>query len=196
MSLPEPITATALVTKIFENLHVPYLIVGSFASTLYGTVRTTQDVDIVAVLKSEHIRPFITALNSDFFIDEEMIVDAFKHNASFNIIHRETMFKVDIFIPSATPFQQSQFIRAKKQIITDNPMISAYFASPEDTILSKLSWYRMGGEVSERQCLDIIGMLKVQANALDFEYMRKWAIELNIADLLEKAMQKSAGIQE
>lgn len=190
--LPEPISVTILVTKVFEELGIPYLIGGSLASTIYGMIRTTQDADIIADMKQSHVQPFMAALKTEFYIDEVMIVDSIRQNGSFNIIHRQTMFKVDVFIPHNSPFQQSQRIRAQKHVIYKQPEISAYFASPEDTILAKLEWFRKGNEASERQWRDIIGVLKVREGVLDLEYLRKWAIELKVSDLLEKAFKEAA----
>jgi hypothetical protein len=191
MMLPEPIAVTILVTRVFEKLNISYLIGGSLASTIYGLVRTTQDVDIIADMHLEHVQPFITSLEGEFFLEEEMIVDSIQRNTSFNIIHRKTMFKVDVFIPSKTPFQESELNRAQKQIINEVPEISAYFASPEDTIIAKLEWFRMGGELSERQWRDVLGILKVREGLVDLDYLRKWAGELNVIDLLEKAQKES-----
>lgn len=190
--LPEPISVTLLVTKVFEKLNIPYLIGGSIASTIYGMVRTTQDVDMVADMQLQHVQNFIAALQNDFFMDKEMISASIREKSSFNIIHRTSMFKVDVFIQNQSPFQQSELTRAKKQVILVEPEISAYFASPEDTILAKLEWFRKGGEVSERQWRDVIGILKVRAGILDLEYLRKWARELDVIDLLEKALRESA----
>jgi len=187
----EPVEVTLKVTAVFEKLGVPYLIGGSLASTLYGMVRSTQDADIVAEMRFDHIQPFITALQNEFFMDDEMIIEAIRHNSSFNIIHRETMFKVDIFIPRPCPFLQSQLTRAQRQTFTFEKEVSAKFASPEDTILAKLEWYRMGGEVSDRQWRDILGVLKTRADDLDLLYLRKWASELKVADLLERALEES-----
>jgi hypothetical protein len=110
----EPIEVTLKVTEVFERLGVAYLIGGSLASTLYGMVRMTQDSDIVAEMRREHLQPFVAALQDEFFMDDEMIADALEHNASFNIIHRETMFKVDVFVPRPRPFLQSQLSRAQR----------------------------------------------------------------------------------
>jgi hypothetical protein len=188
----EPVEVTIQVTDVFEKLSVPYLIGGSLASALYGMVRTTQDADIVAEMRPEHLQPFVTALQDEFFIDDEMIAAAIQRNSSFNIIHRETMFKVDVFIPHPRPFLQSQLARAQRQTFTFETEVSAKFASPEDTILAKLEWYRLGGEISERQWRDILGVLKTRAGVLDLSYLRKWAGELKLSDLLERALQASA----
>lgn len=188
----EPIEVTLKVTDVLEKHGIPYLIAGSLASTLYGMVRTTQDSDIVADMRLEHLQPFVLALQDEFYIDEEMIAESIQHNSSFNIIHRETMFKVDVFIPRPRPFLQAQLDRAQRQSFSLESEVSAKFASPEDTILSKLEWYRMGGEVSDRQWRDILGVLKTRVGELDLDYLRKWAAELHVGDLLEHALNESS----
>jgi hypothetical protein len=185
----EPILVTARVTSVLETLNVPYFIGGSLASTLYGMVRSTQDSDIVAELRNEHVQPFIGALQDDFYIDDEMIGDAITHQSSFNIIHRESFFKVDVFIPSKRAFTMSQFSRARREILSTDPEIQAMVSTAEDSLLAKLEWYRKGGEVSEQQWRDVLGILKVQAGALDLDYLHQMANEIKVADLLERALK-------
>ena len=187
----EPIEVTFKVTEVLEALSVPYLIGGSLASTLYGMVRTTQDSDIVAEMRLEHLQPFVMALQDEFYVDDEMIAEALQRHSSFNIIHRETMFKVDVFVPWPRPFLQSQLARAQKQTFVFETEISAKFASPEDTILAKLEWYRIGGEVSERQWRDILGVLKTRSGGLDLDYLQEWAMELKVSDLLERVLKEA-----
>ncbi len=187
----EPIEVSLKVTGVFEKLGVPYLIGGSLASTLHGMVRSTQDADIVAEMRLEHLQPFVSSLQDEFYVDDEMIAEAIQRYSSFNIIHRETFFKVDVFIPRPRPFLQSQLARAQKQTFSFETEVSAKFASPEDTILSKLEWYRMSGEVSERQWRDILGVLKVRAGELELDYLQKWAGELRVSDLLERALKEA-----
>ncbi|MEN4013114.1 MAG: hypothetical protein ROW48_13845 [Bellilinea sp.] len=186
----EPIEVTIKVTQVLESLGIPYLIGGSLASALYGMVRTTQDSDIVAEMRLEHLEPFVLALQDDFYLDDEMIAESIQRHSSFNIIHRESMFKVDVFIPRPGPFLQSQLARVQKQTFLFEPEVSANFSSPEDIILAKLEWYRLGGEVSERQWRDILGVLKTRAGELDLDYLRKWANELKVSDLLERALKE------
>jgi hypothetical protein len=102
------------------------------------------------------------------------------------------MFKVDVFIPRTRPFLHSQIARAQRQTFIFETEVSAKFASPEDTILSKLEWYRLGGEVSDRQWRDILGVLKTRAGDLDLAYLRQWAGELKVGDLLERALNDAA----
>lgn len=123
-------------------------------------------------------------------MDEEIIVDSLRSHSSFIIIHRESMFKVDVFILHPRPFLQSQFTRAHKQTFLFETEISAYFSSPEDIILAKLEWYRQGDELSERQWRDILGVMKTRSGTLDLGYLRKWANELKVIDLLEIALKE------
>jgi hypothetical protein len=71
-------------------------------------------------------------------------------------------------------------------------ILTGYVTSPEDTILAKLEWYRMGGEVSDRQWRDILGVLKTRAGELDLEYLRQWAADLHVSDLLGRALKESS----
>ena len=100
------------------------------------------------------------------------------------------MFKVDIFISRMLPFDKIQFSRVQRQTLSNDPEVKANISSAEDTILMKLVWYRMGGEVSERQWRDVIGMIKIQDERLDFNYMMLWATELKVKDLLEVALKE------
>jgi len=187
----EPVFITLLVTEVLERLQIPYLIGGSFASTAYGRVRTTQDADIVAKMEPGHVRLLVQALGDDFYVDEVMIHEAIKRNTSFNLIHFQTMFKVDIFIPKGRPFDEQQLSRRLERVIDEDSGRKAYFASAEDTILSKLEWFRMGGGVSEQQWRDIQGVLQLRKDELDIVYLRTWAATLHVGDLLEQALQEA-----
>lgn len=189
--LPEPIAVTLKVTGALEKLGIRYFIGGSLASTLHGMLRTTQDSDVIAEMHSEAIQPFISALQNEFFVDEHMIAEAIQTNSSFNVIHRESMFKVDVFIPRPRPFLRSQFSRTQLQTFPGDPAVNARFESAEDTILSKLEWYRQGGEVSERQWRDVLGILRTRAGVLDLDYLRSWGKELKVSDLLEQLLEES-----
>jgi hypothetical protein len=182
---------TLLVAQTLERLGIPYAVGGSLASSLHGVMRSTLDVDIVADMKLEHIPPLVAALSKEFYADDEMMKDAIEHHSSFNLIHYETAFKVDIFIRKTRAFDGMQLQRRRTSVIATDPEESVYVTSPEDTILAKLEWYRMGGEVSDRQWRDILGVLKTRAGDLDLAYLRQWAKELEVSDLLERALKES-----
>ena len=152
----------------------PHAIGGSLASSLHGVMRSTLDVDILADMHLEHIPPLVEALSGEFYADGGMMEDALEHRGSFNLIHYETAFKVDIFICKTRAFDKQQIERRRPALITTEPEETIFVTSPEDTILAKLDWYRQGGEVSDRQWRDILGMLKTRAGELDLEYLRRW----------------------
>jgi hypothetical protein len=190
MTMQNDSTHLALfVTQTLEQLGIHYAVGGSLASSLHGVMRSTLDVDIVADMRIEHIQPLVAALSKDFYADDEMMRDAIEHHSSFNLIHYETAFKVDIFIQKLRAFDKMQLERRRLSVIAIDPEQSIYVISPEDTVLSKLEWYRMGGEVSEHQWRDILGVLKTRAGELDLGYLREWAKELHVSDLLERALE-------
>ena len=187
----ELIAVTLLVIDALDALGVPYLIGGSLASAVHGVLRATLDTDLVADLRLEHAEPLARALGGTFYVDAESIREAVLHQRSFNVIHLETMFKVDVFVVKKRPFHHSQMERRMAQVIATDPDRTAYVATAEDTILAKLEWYRAGGDVSERQWRDVLGVMKVQADRLDLAYLRKWAAQLDVSDLLERAIKEA-----
>ena len=118
----------------------------------------------------------------------EAIREAIRRRGSFNMIHLETMFKVDVFISKQRPYDRAQFDRRKRIVIAFEPERSVFVATAEDNILSKLEWYRLGNEASERQWSDIRNVIKTQASRLDVAYLRQWAPDIGVADLLERAL--------
>ena len=98
------------------------------------------------------------------------------------------MMKIDVFIHKHQAYAEESLRRRKKDTLEDTEDASGfYFSSPEDIILNKLQWHEMGNRVSERQWLDVIGVIKVQSNNLDIDYLRKWGEQLGILDLIKKA---------
>jgi len=179
------------VVRVLEHLGVPYVLGGSFASSIFGFVRFTEDADLIADLNAEHAAPLVEALGDDFYADVEMILGAIHHNSSFNLIHFATTFKVDVFVAKPRAFDRAQLVRRQAHDLGGVPGNRLYVSSPEDTVLAKLEWYRMGGEVSERQWRDVLGVVRVQGERLDLDYMRDMASTLNVADLLERALNEA-----
>lgn len=181
------------VITVWEKLCVPYHLGGSVVSSAYGTPRTTLDIDVVADMQEAQIVPFAHALTGVYYVDAEMISGAIAHRSTFNLIHLTTMIKIDVFLPKSRPYDQEVFRRKRLDTIDDAADAPQFFlTSPEDVILSKLEWFRLGGEVSERQWLDVFGVLRVQRNRLDIAYLQHWAQELAVDDLLRQALQEVA----
>jgi len=191
MKTPDIIEVTFKVVNVFEKLGIPYYLGGSLASSAFGIPRATLDADIVADIKSEQVAYMEELLKREFYIDTEMINHAILHKSSFNLIHLEMLFKIDIFILKDRPFDRQVFIRRVQRAVSEDASQKLFFAAPEDVILHKLEWYKAGGEVSDRQWNDVLGILKVQGTHLDVSYLNKWAKGLGISDLLKKALDEA-----
>ena len=111
MILAEPIQITQLIANVFDRLKISYLVGGSLASSLHGIPRATQDVDMVADLKPQHVTPLVKALEAAFYIDANQIREAIQHGSSFNVIHLDTMFKIDIFVLQDDPASREEMSR-------------------------------------------------------------------------------------
>jgi hypothetical protein len=186
--LGDPLLVVAHISRAFDQLGVRYVVGGSVASSVYGVPRATQDVDLVAELFGKHVDAFVEMLSGDFYVDADMIRDALARRASFNVVHLATMFKADIFSFTKEPWMESQMTRGRVETLpTDAGPVTIRFASPEDTLLHKLVWFRLGKEISDRQWGDVMGILKVQGERLDAAYLATWADTLGVADLLARA---------
>ncbi len=179
------------VARLLEGMRIPYFVAGSFASSLQGFSRATADADIVADLRTEHIAPLFEALKDECYIDDQAMRRAVSMRRMFNLIHLDTLFKVDIYIPKEDEFVRQQFQRVRRETFLPGEAGGAYVSSPEDTVLAKLQWHRRGGGVSERQLSDVLGVLKVQRERLDLTYLREWAERLAVLDLLEELLAEA-----
>ncbi|MFN7960945.1 MAG: hypothetical protein U0002_06695 [Thermoanaerobaculia bacterium] len=183
----EALEVTRRVVAVLEELGIDYYVGGSLASSFHGIPRSTLDADIVVDLLPGHIPPLIERLSRDFYVDQERAWEALAHRSSFNAIHLGTMFKVDLFMLKQTPLAREEMARRQSLELGETKL---QFSSPEDTILEKLTWFQLGGGVSDRQWMDILGVLKVQNRRLDLDYLQKWAAAHGLSTLLEKAMRE------
>jgi hypothetical protein len=182
----EPVVAT------LETLGVGYRIGGSVASSALGVPRSTLDVDLVCDMRPSHVAPFVAALSEAYYVDEDMIRDAIRREASFNLVHLATMLKVDVFILKSQPWDTEAFSRKVRGRLDAAAGAREFdLTTAEDIILHKLCWYQLGDEVSERQWKDVLGVMAVQSDALDQPYLRRWAAEVGVLDLLERAMAEA-----
>lgn len=190
----EPLVAALQpVAAALESLDIPHYVGGSVASMAHGEYRQTNDVDIVAALQAQHVQDFVANLSGAFYADENMIRDALRHNTSFNLLHLEVWFKVDIFLLKNRPYDLQAIERRQRATLGTKPPLTVWVAAPEDILIAKLEWFRLGGEVSDRQWRDILGICKIQLFDLGFDYLHRWSRELKVHDLLEKALDE-AGI--
>ncbi len=184
-----PIFVLSLVTQALEELRIRYVLVGSFASSMYGLYRATADIDILAEIKSEQIGRLHGALAETFYVDELTIRSAVTQGRSFNAIHFDSVFKVDIFIPH-DEFSFAQLDHRQLRTVSPDRDDTVYVATAEDTVLAKLRWYSAGNETSSTQWRDVLGIMAVQRDSLDVPYLRAWAERLGVSDLLNRAIEE------
>ena len=187
--MKEILDVTIFVAGIFDRLGIAYLVGGSLASSLHGIPRATQDVDVVAAIRPDDVRGLVAALQETFYLDEDTIRRAVRERSSFNIVHLETLLKVDVFVARQDNVSEQQMQRRQTFTIDPEARRELVVASPEDVVAQKLYWYRLGDEVSERQWSDAVGVLKVRSGRLDMDYLRRTARLLGVGDLLARACQ-------
>jgi hypothetical protein len=180
-----------MVVSALGKLGIPYLIGGSYASSAHGIARATMDIDFLAAIELKQASGLARELGDDFYADEGAIKRAIEQRRSFNVVHLESLVKVDVFPAQSGGFHQAQLERRQLEVIRRDPERSVYVASPEDIILAKLDWYRRGNEASDQQWRDVIGVVKTQAGRLDVQYLTHWARELNVGDLLDRALEEA-----
>ncbi|MEW6129825.1 MAG: DUF6036 family nucleotidyltransferase [Acidobacteriota bacterium] len=188
--------ATAVLLRVVEkldDLNIPYVVGGSFASSLHGMARATNDVDFVVAISLKQVKAFVASFENEFYLDEQAIIKAIQLKKSFNMIHLESIFKVDMFIAKFGGFQEQELKRRQLQQVSQHAEDRAYIASPEDTILAKLDWYRKGNFTSDKQWQDIASIIKIQGDKLDIDYLKQWSKELGLSGLLDKALSESFG---
>jgi hypothetical protein len=186
-ALPDPVEVAVIIGRELEKLGVPYVVGGSFASSLHGEPRSTNDVDVVADLDQARARLFVESLGEAFYADASTATEAVRTGSSFNVVHIESAVKVDIFVAGADPFDQERLRRRRGIVVNALHNQTLFVDTAEDVILRKLEWYRRGGETSERQWRDVLAVLRLQQH-LDDSYLRTWADRLDITDLLVRAL--------
>ena len=191
MVLTEPLHITQTVAQVFESLEIRYLIGGSLASSLHGIPRATHDVDLVAEVTNRHVSSLVKAFQPTFYVDAGMIREAIRYQRSFNLIHLETMFKIDVFILKPDAISQEEMSRRQPYQLSDDPEETLFLTSAEDIVIHKLVWYQLGGNVSERQWTDVLGVLQVRHHDLDNAYLERVAEQRGVLPLLQQAMNEA-----
>lgn len=187
MTLFEPIEVALRVAGKLRALGIDFLVGGSVASSLHGIPRSTQDVDLVARMRREHVGKVVAAFEQEFYVAREAVAEAVDRRTCFNLIDNRTMMKVDIFVAADDDFSRDEFARAE---VKDTGEGELKVASAEHMVVEKLRWYRLGGGVSERQWRDVIGMLKVKGATLDFVQVRRLAALVDVGEELAHALQE------
>jgi hypothetical protein len=176
------------VLDALDALGIPYMIVGSFASNYWGRPRATHDADLVIEIAPDRATDLASLLEDEFYAPDFAIQEAAERRSHFNVIHMEHPFKVDLWVRRDTPYDRACFSRRWQGTMFDRPV---WVASAEDTILSKLLWYRTS-PVLHRQFQDALEVYEIQEPALDQAYLNHWAATLGLADLLAQIREQAA----
>jgi hypothetical protein len=176
--------------EALRQLGVRCVLGGSFASTVHGYPRSTQDADVMAEPFPGREDEFVRLLGPVYFANVDTIRSAVRDRGSFNVIHTPTAFKVDVFIEKPRPFDRSVLDRRTPHSFSPDGGEVLDVVTAEDSILLKLEWYRIGGEISDRQWNDVLGVMRTQGDRLDNAYLDHWATDIGVKDLLDRARQQ------
>ena len=191
MSEQREIAVLKRLTDVLDALGIPYAIGGSIASSMYGTVRFTRDADLGVLPFAPAADRFYNLLKGEFYINEQAMQQALTYCSNFSIIHFGTAFKIDLFILGPSQFEQQILLRSRIVRLGDSDEGDLCFVSPEDVILLKLRQLNEPDANREQQWDDIEGVLLVQGEALDLEYLETWARRLDLNGLLDRAFEET-----
>lgn len=179
------------VIRALEHLNITYMVVGSLAMSLHGVARATRDADIVAALRKGDGAHIAAELGGHYYIDVADAEEAILHGRSFNIIYTPKSFKIDVFAARPGAYDAEALRRRLTVPLEDEARTAVAVSAAEDVVLAKLRWYRAGGEASDQQWRDILGVLRLQGSRLDFEYLHHWASKESVRVLLERAIAEA-----
>lgn len=185
----DPIATAIAVARIFDTLGILHTIGGSIAASFAGEPRSTIDIDFVAAIDEAQVPGLVDALALDFYVDADALRRAVRSRGNTNLIEQRTQLKVDLFVAGGTPLDEQQ-LRRRQEVRLDGDR-RIYVHPPEDILLQKLRWYRMGGESSDRQWRDILGIIRVQGPRLDRDYLVQNGPALGVTTLLTRALDEA-----
>ncbi|HEX6642944.1 MAG TPA: hypothetical protein VF215_17640 [Thermoanaerobaculia bacterium] len=166
---------------------MPYMITGSVASSVHGVPRATQDIDVVIEPTREQLVALMHRFEEPAYdADVDEALDAFRRRSMFSIIDRRGIWKIDFILRKSRPFSKKEFDRRRQIEILD---VSVYAATAEDVLLAKLEWAKLGE--SERQLRDAAGIIEIQGEKLNNDYVERWAAALDVEDQLHAARAKA-----
>ena len=184
------IDALEPVVQVFRELGIRHFVGGSIASSFHGATRSTMDVDVVCDLTEAQAALFVSRFTGEFYVSQTAVENAVRNKSCFNLIHLPTAFKVDVFISRGRPFDDDSMRRATKETLGTTRTLEVPIATAEDSIVSKLEWYRLTDETSERQWNDVTRLVRLLGNHLDVTYLCQAADAVGVRDLLDRLLSQ------
>ena len=189
--MPGDAVSTLLqLVSVFDELGLTYAVGGSLASSMYGEPRATHDVDLLIDLPLAQLPELLARLTDEFYVSEEAARRAVDTGSSFNLVHLTSGHKIDLFVAGPSLLDVMQLETCRAGSLRDGAP-SVRVTAPAVIILRKLAWFRSGGETSERQWRDVIGMLRVQGPSLSLDDVREVALGMGLTDLLDRAVTEA-----
>lgn len=170
------------VAKRLGQANIPYMITGSTAGNFYTVPRMTRDIDIVVELAPDDADRILQIFGGDFYLDRETVADAISTRRMFNVIHSDSVIKVDFIVRKESLYRRTEFARRRKITLEDQEI---QIVAPEDLILSKLEWSK--DSRSEFQLTDVKNLLR-SVQGLDLEYLNRWAKELAVEAMYQELL--------
>ncbi|MGO9877409.1 MAG: hypothetical protein ACLPVY_26825 [Acidimicrobiia bacterium] len=185
-----PLELAVQVAAILDELGIPYALGGSMASSLVGEPRSTVDVDIAIKLEREAGTALLEHANAEFYVPFEAAWTAIHDHSSFNLVDTAHGLKVDLFVLGEGLLDRRQ-IERRTNVAIPGIADRIWVTSPEDQVLRKLDWYRSTGHESDRQWRDTVGILRIQGDVMDREYLKETARQLSLEALLAVATDEA-----
>ncbi len=184
-----PLELAALVGELLERIDVPWVIGGSVAGSLIGEPRSTLDIDMAIRLTMAQAEPLVRTVEEEFYVSLDMVRSAVEHSSSFNLLHFASAMKVDLFVLGTGELDTRQMDRRQRIQAGGDAPVAVWTTAPDDLVLRKLTWFRAGGEISDRQWRDVVGILTTQGERLDRGSLQQLADQIGVGDLLAQALR-------
>ena len=168
------------ISQRFEQARIAYMLTGSMAMNYYAQPRMTRDIDVVIAISPDDVGRVAALFRRDYYVSEENIRESIAHESIFNLIHQESVIKVDCIIRKNSEYRRMEFGRRQKISVLD---FITFIVSKEDLIISKLSWAKESN--SDVQLSDVRNLL---ATGYDDAYLRHWTRELGLDNLLKECL--------
>ncbi|HYO09857.1 MAG TPA: hypothetical protein VER17_12875 [Tepidisphaeraceae bacterium] len=178
--------AVSRVVDALEALNIPYMVVGSFSTNVYGSPRSTKDADFVVEMGATPINSLAAAIGKEFVLEQQMSFETITATSRHRFRHERSAFLIELFLLSEDPHDRARF---ERRVTGDIGAREVFVPTAEDVIIVKLRWSRHGGR--QKDVDDVLGVLRVQAGKLDVDYVRSWCDRHGTRELFERLLAEA-----